>query len=175
MMSSPKPRELPEPDSPGQTFSGCLAAALRFLSYRPRTVHEVRQRLGKRFTEELIEQTVTYLLEHRYLDDVAFSGQWISSRERRRPRGARVLRQELRRLGVAQTVIDESLDGIDEAANAYNAALKPATRLVAQQCSYEDFRRKVSAHLQRRGFPYGIVIETVGLLWEELSEEDGRR
>ena len=170
-MPAPMPRELPEQESPGQTFSDCLAAALRFLSYRPRTVHEVRQRLQQRFDNGTAEKTVAYLLEHRYLDDAAFSGQWISSRERRRPRGARALKQELRKMGVEPPTIEDALEGFDESANAYNAGRKPAGRLTAQECSYTDFRRKVSAYLQRRGFAYAVISETVARLWDELGED----
>ena len=125
--------------------------------------------MERRFTPETVGKTIDYLLDHRLLDDEAFSGQWISSRERLRPKGARALKQELRQLGVDQTIIEEALEGIDEAANAGNAGRKLAIRLVDQDCSFEDFRRKVAAHLQRRGFAYGLISETVNSLWRELK------
>ncbi len=125
--------------------------------------------MGRRFTPETVGKTIVYLLDHRLLDDEAFSGQWISSRERLRPKGTRALKQELRQLGVDQTTIEEALEGIDEAANAGNAGRKLAVRLVDQDCSFEDFRRKVAAHLQRRGFAYGLISETVNSLWRELK------
>ena len=127
--------------------------------------------MERRFTPETVDKTIVYLLDHRLLDDEAFSGQWISSRERLRPKGTRSLKQELRQLGVDQTIIEEALEGIDEAANAGNAGRKLAIRLVDQDCSFEDFRRKVAAHLQRRGFAYGLISETVNSLWRELKED----
>lgn len=165
------PRELSENKSSGHDFSACLAAALRFMSYRPRTVQEVRQRMSRRFTSETVDQTIDYLVEAGYLDDSAFSSQWISSRERRRPKGARALQYELTRLGVDRATIEDALADYDEATNAYRAALRPAERLAAQQCSYHDFRRKVGEYLMRRGFAYSAISATVARLWSELVED----
>lgn len=159
-------------EAPGRSFSDCLAAALRFLSYRPRTIQEVKRRMEKKFASETVEQTLAYLLEHRFLDDEAFSLQWIQSRERRRPKGSLALRQELRRLGIDQTIIEASLEGIDEATNACNAGRKLAARLAAQRASYQEFRRKVGSYLQRRGFAFDTVFEAVATLWEEFAEDD---
>ncbi len=127
--------------------------------------------MERRFTSETVDKTIDYLLDHKLLDDEAFSGQWISSRERRRPKGSRALKQELRQLGVDQTTIEDALEGIDEATNAGNAGRKLAVRLVNQDCSFEEFRKKVAAHLQRRGFAYGLISETVNRLWSELKPD----
>lgn len=78
---------------------------------------------------------------------------------------------ELRRLGVEQEVIDSTLDELDETAGARRAALKPATRLVEKGCTREMFRRRIGDLLQRRGFNYSTVIETVDELWKELSQD----
>ena len=168
--SASTPREFPHDEAPGPSFADCLAAGLNFLSYRPRTVHEVRQRLRRRFEEAPVERAIAYFLESGLLDDAVFARQWRSSRERRRPKGSRALKQELRRLGVEQTIIEAALEGIDEAANAYNAGNKAATRLIAKHSNYGDFRRKMVAHLQRRGFSYGTAAETAQLLWAENGE-----
>ena len=157
-------------DSPGQDFSDALAVALRYLSYRPRSVHEVSQRLAKRFAPDTVQRAVAYLLENRLLDDAEFALLWRKSRERRRPKGSRAIRSELRNLGVTATDIESALEDIDDPANAMRAALKPAARLAAQGCTAEVFRRKLSAHLLRRGFGYGTAFETVNQLWGELAD-----
>ena len=169
-MDTQEPRDSSEAEAPGSSLADCIAAGLNFLSYRPRTVYEVRQRLRRRFPDPLVDQTVTYLLENGLLDDEAFARQWRSSRERRRPKGSRMLGMELRRLGVEQAAIDAALEGIDEMANAYNAGKTAAARLAARQSSREDFRRKLVAYLQRRGFGYGTANETALLLWSEYAE-----
>ncbi len=75
------------------------------------------------------------------------------------------------RLGVATEVIDEVLDGMDEEANAYRAGQKMARRLGEKKCSPEDFRRLMRAHLERRGFAYSLLADTVSRLWQELAAD----
>ena len=155
----------------GQSFTDCLTAALRYLSYRPRTIREVERRLEGRFAAPVVEKTVDYLKDLKYLDDASFCAQWIGSRERRRPRGSRALRQELRRLGVEQQLVDEALEGMDETASACNAGRKQAAKLVAQGSTPQEFRDKLTPFLQRRGFSYGTTREATNLLWSELQED----
>ena len=165
------PREESKSDNPGQAFSDALAVSLRFLSYRPRTVQEVRRRLTKDFAEPTIEATLAHLLKCGLLDDAAFAVQWRNSRERRRPKGRKAIALELRRLGIDQEVIDSTLEELDETAGARKAALKPATRLVEKGCTHDMFRKRIGDLLLRRGFNYGTAIATVEELWQELTQD----
>ena len=85
-----------------------LDAGLRFLEARPRSVAEVRRRLGDAgYRVALIEGAVARLLELSLLDDAAFATAWVASRDRAHPRGARALRAELFRKGIdASTIAD---------------------------------------------------------------------
>ncbi len=154
-----------------ESFSSAKDAALRFLAYRSRSEAEVRRRLARRYSPRTIDGVITLLREQSYLDDRAFARQWRSDRERHRPRGRILLRQELARLGVATEVIDEVLHGMDEEDNAYRAGQKMARRLWEKKCSPEDFRRLLRAHLERRGFAYSLFGDTVSRLWEELAAD----
>ncbi len=87
-----------------------LEAAARFLEVRPRSVAEVRRRLRDAgYRPELVEGAVERMLTLGYLDDAAFARTWVESRDRARPRGARALRDELRRKGVAPADIEAAL------------------------------------------------------------------
>lgn len=145
-----------------------LAAGLRMLAHRARTEAEVRNRLARRFTPEVVAQTTAQLKERRFLDDAEFARGWRESRERRRPRGEALLRRELLQRGVAPDVIEEALEGFDAASNAYRAGCRLARRISA--ATGQDFRRRLWAHLQRKGFEQGVVRKTVERLWQELPE-----
>ena len=87
-----------------------LAAGARFLEARPRSADEVRRRLREAgYRPDLVEGTLVRLTELGYLDDAAFARAWVELRDRARPRGARALRDELRRLGVATTDVEAAL------------------------------------------------------------------
>ena len=154
-----------------ESFNSAKDAALRFLAYRSRSEAEVRHRLARRYSTQIIEKVTAFLRELNYLDDQAFATQWRTDRERHRPRGRRMLRQELIRLGVTIEVIEEALDGMDEEDNAYRAGQRMARRLAEKHCSPEDFTRLMRAHLARRGFPYSLLGVTVSRLWQELAAD----
>lgn len=164
------PRDAQHEPAPGQLFSSCMATALRFISYRPRTVREVERRLEGKFPPNTIDRTIACLADLHYLDDAEFCAHWINSRERRRPKGKTALRQELLRLGVDRDLIDQALDQTDEAANASNAGRKYAARLISRGASAQDFRNKLGAYLQRRGFGYGTARDIATALWDEQME-----
>ena len=145
-----------------------LAAGLRMLAHRARAEAEVRNRLTRRFTPEVVAQTIAQLKERRFLDDAAFASGWRESRERRRPRGEALLRQELLQRGVAPDVIEDALEGFDAASNAYRAGSKLARRI--SESTGHDFQRRLWAYLQRKGFEQRVIRETVERLWQELPE-----
>ena len=62
-------------------------AALRLLSYRPRSETEIRQRLSRKFPHHLVDGAIDHLKNQGLINDSAFSSFWLQSRERNRPRG----------------------------------------------------------------------------------------
>lgn len=149
-----------------ELFGKCLNAALRLLSYRPRSEAEIRTRLSRRFDRETIEGVILRLRERQMIDDVAFAAFWREARDSFSPRGSRLLKAELRHKGVDPEVINEVLDGIDDEESAYRAAQKRGRTLAKED--YETFRRKLGAFLRRRGFSYEVANRTTERLWQEL-------
>ena len=148
-------------------FGKCLNAALRLLSYRPRSEAEIRTRLSRRFNGETIEGVILQLRERQMIDDVAFAAFWREARDSFSPRGRLLLKVELRNKGIDPELIDKVLDGIDDEESAYRAAQKRGRTLAKED--YETFRRKLGAFLRRRGFSYGVVNRTTERLWQELG------
>lgn len=87
-----------------------LAAGLRFLETRSRSVDEVRRRLTEAgYRPELISGAIERLSAIGLLDDAIFARMWIESRDRARPRGEAALRRELSLRGVDREEINEAL------------------------------------------------------------------
>jgi len=130
--------------------------ALNFLSYRPRSEAEVRRNLRKKDLEdEIIEATVERLTRAGLLNDWEFACYWVENRLQFKPRGARALRHELREKGVSASIIAKALDDLDEEAAARKVAEARVRRLA--HLEPRDFRRKLGAHLARRGFSYAVI------------------
>jgi regulatory protein len=149
-------------------FHRCLNTAARYLSYRPRSEFELRERLHQRgFDGDSVEAVLTRLKEQGLVDDIAFAQFWKDNRESFSPRSRWLTKSELRRKGVAQDVIDQVADVIDDDDSAYRAALDKARSL--PRSDYQGFRQRLGGYLKRRGFSYGVINHIVERVWQEQS------
>jgi len=147
----------------------CLDAAFRYLSYRPRSEFELRERLCRRgFDSDSVEAVLTKLKEQGLVDDMEFAHFWHGNRQSFSPRSQWLTRLELRRKGVAEDTIDQVVGTVSDEDSAYRAAVNKARRLPA--CDYESFRRRLGDHLRRRGFSYGVINNAVEQLWQKMKE-----
>ncbi len=138
--------------------SRATEAALVFLAYRPRSEREVRDRLRRGgYESETIDHVITRLHEWRYLDDADFARRWVENRATHRPRGKRLLQQELRHKGIdsetAREVIAEA--GLDEATAAETLARRRLPAYAGDDPA--AIRRRLSAYLARRGYSYDVI------------------
>lgn len=168
-----------------------LAAAVRFLEARPRSIGEVRRRLRSAgYPATLVDWAVERLVELGFLDDAGFARAWIESRDRARPRGERALRVELAQKGVARDIADAALedrrseavarpeegeaDGDGEPSVDEAAALRLLERRAGQLGRVPDprvRRQRAYALLARNGFDPG-VCSSVAKRFAEVNEGD---
>ncbi|MFC1913046.1 regulatory protein RecX [Chloroflexota bacterium] len=147
----------------------CFNAAARYLSYRPRSEFELRERLRRRgFTDDSITAVLDKLKEQGLMDDTKFAQFWKDNRETFSPRSQWLTRLELRRKGVAEDIIEQTTDAIDDDNSAYLLALSKARNLPLSD--RQVFRRRLGDYLKRRGFGYGVINDTAERVWQELRE-----
>ena len=150
----------------------CFDAALRFLGARPRSEREIRDRLARHeFDVTVVDRVIERLRRIRLVDDAAFATYWVEQRASHRPRGSRLLKQELRQKGVSQDVLAEALPLEDDDEGAYRAAQRKATSLRA--LDERTFKQRLGAFLQRRGYGYETIKPVVTRLWQEIGGEAG--
>lgn len=148
-----------------------VESAVRFLSYRPRSISEVRRNLTEKQMEPpVIDAALERLSVLGYLDDEAFARYWVENRTSFKPLAPTALRFELRRKGISDAIITEVLEAVDPNAAARQAAQTQVKRLRGQD--RKTFRTKLSSFLQRRGFSYDVIREVIGTLTEELDSDD---
>ncbi len=148
-----------------------MGQALLFLSYRARSEKEIRQNLKKHeYSEAVIEHTLTRLRENRLANDNEFAQAWVENSNTFRPRSRRALTMELRQKGLDDETVKNAVANVNEEALAYESAQKRAPRLASLEWS--EFRRKLSEHLARRGFPYPVVSSVVTRIWNETHTEE---
>ena len=147
--------------------------ALLYLSYRARSEKEIRQNLQKHeMPEDVIEETLERLRTAGLANDNEFAQTWVENRSTFRPRSRRALAMELRQKGLDDETVHSAVSGVDEDALAYEAAQKRLGRLKGLE--WNDFRKKLSEFLARRGFPYSVIAPVVTRAWSETHTDDNR-
>ena len=102
---------------------------LRLLSYRPRSIFEIKQKLSrlKYATPDLITQTLDYFINASLLDDQKFASWWVEQRTTHRPKGNIALKSELFQKGVDQSIIDSVLLSSEQEKDLAKKLLKSIT------------------------------------------------
>jgi regulatory protein len=150
-------------------FHLCLNSAFQFLTCRPRSESETRERLEKKgYDSQEIDMVITRLKEMRLLDDSSFAEFWKDNRNSFKPRSQRMVGLELRRKGVESEIIREVVGNIDDAENAYRLAVSKSRTLA--KSDFQVFRQKLGSYLQRRGYNYGVINAAVKRVWQEQTQ-----
>lgn len=150
-----------------------VQGAIAFVSYRPRSEREVRDRLRKRdFSQPAIDQAIERMRGWGYLDDQAFAEWWVGNRAEHRPRGKRLLAGELRSRGVSSEVVGEVLEEaeLDEAGAALELARKRLSSLSSLDRQTQE--RRLAAFLGRRGYGWDVIKPVMKEVFGEVEEED---
>lgn len=148
--------------------------ALRYLSHRPRSVHEIRERLGQYGIEPpTIDTVLERLAGWGYVGDERFAAYWVENRATHQPRGKRLLEHELRHKGVDQATIGAALatSALDEDRAAVALARTRLRRLAGLDRRIQ--RQRLGAFLLRRGYDYGTVKHALDIVLAEREEGVG--
>jgi regulatory protein len=145
--------------------------AMLFLSYRARSEAEIRKNLRKHeIPETVIDQTIERLRQNGLANDDQFAQAWVENRNTFRPRSRRMMAMELKQKGLADEAIQSAIENVDDEASAYEAARKRAARLKGLE--WNDFRRKLSEFLARRGYSYSVIAPVVSRIWNETNADE---
>lgn len=165
-------------------YSRGLNYALYLLSLQMRTAYEIREKLlGKEMPEEMVEQIISYLSEHKFIDDVVYAQSFV--RSRRHKYGDYRIKADLKRKGVSLEDIqkgyieladEEAEDGETDDKSYVKQVLEK--KIAATTIDWDrikiDYKYKYSLYqklarfLASRGFA-GDVIKNV--ISERLAEE----
>lgn len=135
--------------------------ALNYLSYRPRTVEELRNHLlGKGFEGDHCHEVTSQMQKLGYLNDREYAKQWIQERKNARPRGKYLLRQELLRRGIDKEIADDVIDQeltSDEAMQMIKTLVDKKYRN-AHFSDFYELKMKMIPFLQRKGFSFELIL-----------------
>jgi regulatory protein len=166
-LSEEKMEQLQAEDARERAFQ----QAMLFLSYRARSESEIRKNLRKHeIPEAVIEQTIDRLRQDGLANDSQFASAWVENRSTFRPRSRRMMAMELKQKGLDDEAIQSAIEQVDDDAAAFEAAQKKAPRF--KSLEWNDFRKKLSEFLARRGFSYSVIAPVVTRIWNEMHADE---
>jgi regulatory protein len=129
-----------------------LQYAFLLLSYKARTVSELKQRLTRKgFSPDIISHALQRLAELKMIDDAGFARRFAEDRITIGHKGKWRVRGELLKRGVAREHIEDALaTAPDETAAAREVAQKYLSR--NRRLEPDVLKRRLYAFLARRGF-----------------------
>ena len=150
-------------------------SALQYLSYRPRTRKEVRDKLQEKgYGSRVIEDVLGTLERLRLVDDRDFAARWVEERLRLKPRGRRLLLQELRQKGVSREdavgAVGEAFEDVEE----WELALGLLRKRMARYRGLERAQaiRRMYGFLARRGFEAELSRDVTQEVARELFGDE---
>jgi regulatory protein len=149
--------------------------ALRALTRRAHSVHEMKQKLARRTDNELLVRVVlARLKENGQLDDQRYAQQFTRSRSQSRKQGQFRIQRELRARGVSDGVISTALE---ESASQTDPAATVRQRIERKLKSYggpvsgkkiDDKKiAAIYASLLRAGFPSDLIRKELNAFTRE--------
>lgn len=146
-------------------FEKYLRFAIRFLTLRPRSIKEIRDRLTKKQAQpEVIEKIIATLIANHFVDDLEFARWWIRQRTEFRPKPKRVIVMELSQKGVDRETIDAAFADkespfVGDIAQAKQVGERQIRRYRA--LSRDEAKQKLMAFLARRGFSWETISRCI--------------
>jgi regulatory protein len=142
-----------------------------FLSYRARSESEIRRNLRKHeIPEAVIDESIERLRQDGLANDKEFASVWVENRTTFRPRSRRMMALELRQKGLDEEAIQAAMENVDDETSAYEAAQTRAARFKGLE--WNEFRKKLSEFLARRGFSYSVIAPAVSRIWNEAHTDE---
>lgn len=138
--------------------------ALNLLGLRMYTCSEVYERLIRKGAEkEDAEEIIGWLMSLGYLDDKKYAEYYIEDAVNLSNKGIYRIKQELYKKGIARSIVDEAAENTE--VSVIDSLTEYVRRKYGEnlELSYKEMT-KLKAHLARRGFSYGDILECLDIL-----------
>jgi regulatory protein len=158
------------------TYEKLMERALRLLSYKPRSIEELRGRLLEKdwADEAAVDQVIARLEELGYLNDEQFAITFATSRLTSKPLGPTRLRRDLQRKKLPMQTVENTIDeaySMQSEEGLIDRAIDKRIRLRGRPSTRQE-SKKLFDYLLRRGFNYDLVLRKVRELGDGVVDED---
>jgi regulatory protein len=158
------------------TYEKLMERAFRLLSYKPRSIEELRGRLLEKdgADEEAVDHVIARLAELGYLNDEQFAILFATSRLTTKPLGPTRLRRDLQRKKLPAQTVENTIEeaySMQSEEELIDRAIDKRIRLRGRPSTRQE-SKKLFDYLLRRGFNYDLVLRKVRELGDGVDDED---
>ena len=141
--------------------------ALRFLSYRPRSEKEVRdklkvqsEKLKVKDSTAIIDKIIVKLKEKKFVNDEEFARMFLENRLRFKPRSSRLIQMELKQKGIDPETINNLQLTID---NDLESARKLVEKKIGrlEGLPKQEIYQKLGRYLASKGFDWDTIKKSI--------------
>lgn len=148
----------------------CKDKALSYVAMKSCSARQLIQYLKKKkFSENIVQETVQRLMELRYLDDHEFSLNYIRARKGRKAVGRSRLVSELAGKGVSRKIIDRAIRETGADKDDLEEVLDLARKKYERLKDKPNGLAKTGFFLQGRGFDHGTIRRVLRMLEKDAS------
>ncbi len=131
---------------------------ISYVLYQMRTVAEVRRKCNQlKMEEDLIDETIDYLIEAGYLNDENYAKKYVENAIRIKKSSANEIKIGLMRKGVAEDIIDKYVD----VPQVYEFEEASCSELALKKYKTVGDVSKVKKFLLNKGYRYDVVSNAI--------------
>lgn len=150
--------------------------AVNLLTYKPRSVEELRERLLEKIwtNQEIVDAVIEKLKEYNYLNDEEFATSFAASKIRYKYFGKRRLEQDLKRKKLDNETIEKALEIAFEEfpeEDAIDNAVAKRLRIKGIPKTQND-KNNFFGYLMRQGFGYDLIRTKMDELPKPSSDNE---
>jgi regulatory protein len=142
-------------------FEKFYKAAVRFLSFRPRSEKELRDHLTKKKCDDLTsERIIQSLKRDKFINDEEFTRWWIEQRTILKPKASRVIKFELKQKGISKELIEsffENGEGSSSDLETAKTLAEKKLRTIHDQTDKWKVQEKLGRYLAGKGFDWDTI------------------
>lgn len=148
--------------------------ALNYLSYQLRSQKEIEDYLkGREIAGPSIEEIIKRLESLQLVDDLVYGESYVRTQMRTSDKGPSVVRQQLKKRGLKEEVVEQVLQLYTEEEQS-RVALEVATKAARKYGRNSHYERlqKIRQYLMTKGFNGDVITMTLETLSIEKDEEE---
>lgn len=152
-------------------------SALNYVSYKPRTMYQIQQKLQKaKYDQEVIDATLKFLEDFGYLDDYKFAKEFVEHSIKTKKSSILKIKNDLVAKGIKREIIDDVLLELQnseaEIENALSLA-KKRLKIMSQGKKKKNQLEYIGQYLFRKGFDWNTINRVLEAIKKEIENNRG--